>query len=255
MPRPAAAVLAEIGRRVRALRAERGWTRRQLAASTGISERFLADVEHGRANPSVVKLCELADALGTTPAALLGGARPPDARSIVALLGLRGAGKSSVGSALAVELGCRFVELDGEVEQFAGLSLAQIFELNGEEFYRRTEQQVLQRLIDRTREPLVLATGGGIVTEAGTFELLRTRTITVWLRARPEDHWNRVVAQGDTRPMADHDAAFGALGRILDERRKLYALADLTIDTSNRAIAAISSEIAAALRDEHGFAR
>jgi XRE family transcriptional regulator, aerobic/anaerobic benzoate catabolism transcriptional regulator len=227
-------LLAGLGQRARALRADHGQTLRDLAARSGISERFLVQVEAGTANISVRKLAALARALGTTPAELLGGlderSRERE-RPVVALLGLRGAGKTTIGRRLARRLRVPFVELDRRVEEAAGLALDEIFALHGEDYYRRLEKETLE-LILREARSLVLATGGGIVTRADTFALLRRRALTVWLRADPEDHWNRVLQQGDRRPMADHPEAMAELRRLLAARRPLYAEAAHTVDTS-----------------------
>lgn len=239
--------LTDLGARLRELRKARGWSRRELAGASRISERFLADVETGSGNPSLLRLFELADALGTTPAALLGDAGAGGAR-VIALLGLRGAGKSSVGKRLARALGWRFVELDARVEQRSGLTLPEIFAIHGEAHFRRVEREALLAVLDEA-EPTVLATGGGIVTEPETFELLKRRATTVWLRARPEDHWGRVVAQGDTRPMANNGQAFADLGAILEQRERLYRQAQLTVETSGRSVAAIGAELAAKFKE------
>ena len=222
-------LLEALGRRARALRTDAGLTLQELAGRSGLSARFLVQVESGEGNISVRKLAALAQALGTTPAALLSG--PPSAgtrevRPVIALLGLRGAGKTTVGRRLARRLRVPFVELDRRVEQAAGLTLAEIFALHGEDYYRRLERVLAQ---DR---PVVLATGGGIVNSPETYAMLRRRTVTVWLRAHPEDHWNRVVQQGDRRPMADNPEAMGELRRLLVAREPLYATADHTVDTS-----------------------
>ncbi len=241
----ATTILQQLGQQVRSRRSERGWSRRDLARHTGISERFLADVETGKANPSIARLCTLANTFETTPAALLGGdAARPATPARIALLGLRGAGKSSVGAALGERLGWPLIELDAEIERRSGLSLEQIFELNGERDFRRIERQTLRAILDDGPAPCVLATGGGIVTDPETFALLRNHARTVWLRARPEDHWQRVVAQGDTRPMEGQDAAFDALCRILRERERDYRQAEVTIDTSSRDVDGIAAEIA-----------
>lgn len=229
-------LLAALAERVRALRGERRLTLQQLARRARLSPRFLVQVEQGAANISVRKLAGLAAALDTTPAALL--AAPPPARSraraplpVIALLGLRGAGKSTIGRRLARRLRVPFVELDRRVEEAAGMSLGELFALHGEAYYRRLEREALQRVL-ADRRPLVLATGGGLPASPETYALLRENALAVWLRAAPEDHWNRVVQQGDRRPMADHPEAMAELRRLLSSREPLYARAAATIDTS-----------------------
>jgi XRE family aerobic/anaerobic benzoate catabolism transcriptional regulator len=231
-------VLKDLGDTVRALRKRAGWSRRQLAERTRISERFLADIETGRGNPSVLRLCELAAALGTTIEHLLRKpplAAPDHDRHAIALLGLRGAGKSTVGELLAARLGRQFVELDARIELDSGLRIGELFELHGEAWFRRAEREALRALLTPAGEPLVLATGGGLVTAPETYTLLREHAHTVWLRARPEEHWTRVVAQGDTRPMANDAEAFKHLCAILAERERLYAQADVVVDTTTTA--------------------
>ena len=224
-------LLAGLGQRVRGLRLDRKSTLRDLAGRAGLSERFLVQVESGQANISVRKLASLAGALGTTPAELLTGAGGERALPAIALLGLRGAGKTTIGRRLARRLHVPFVELDRRIEEAAGLALDEIFALHGEEYYRRLERETLDGVL-REAQPLVLATGGGIVTRADTFAALRRRALTIWLRADPEDHWNRVVQQGDRRPMADHPEAMAELRRLLAARRPLYAEAAYTVETS-----------------------
>jgi XRE family transcriptional regulator, aerobic/anaerobic benzoate catabolism transcriptional regulator len=233
-------LLLELGGRVRARRTELGWSRARLSEACGVSARYLADLESGRGNISVGRLAAVARALGTGLRTLLpedeattrseaGG--PP----VIALLGLRGAGKSSVGRALAERLGLPFVELDALIEAEAGLSLDELFALHGEGYYRRLERDVLARFLD-AGTAAVLATGGGLVTSPETYALLLGRTRTVWLKARPLDHWNRVIAQGDHRPMAGKRHAMAELKTLLAQRTPLYARAHQTVDTTGRSI-------------------
>ena len=226
-------LLAGLGRAVRERRTLRGLTLRDLAERAGLSVRFLAQVESGQGNISVRKLSSLARALGTTPSELLSGPGGQAALPPIALLGLRGAGKTTIGRRLARRLRVPFIELDRRIEEAAGLGLEEIFALHGEDYYRRLEREALERILAEGR-PAALATGGGIVTHADTFALLRQQALTVWLRASPEDHWNRVVQQGDRRPMADHPEAMAELRRLLASRESLYAESAHTVDTSGR---------------------
>ena len=239
-------LLATLGRRARALRTAKQLTLREVAERSGLSARFLVQIESGEANVSVRKLAALARALGTTPADLLSGPGGELGLPVVALLGLRGAGKSAIGRRLARRLRVPFVELDRRVEEAAGLSLDEIFALHGQDYYRRLERDALEQVLAADR-PVVLATGGGIVTSPDTYALLRRRALTVWLRAEAEDHWNRVVQQGDRRPMADNPEAMAELRRLLAERQPLYADADHVIDTSrlgvDEAAAAIEARV------------
>lgn len=224
-------LLAALGRRARAQRLSRGLTLRDVTERSGVSARFLVQLEAGRGNISVRRLGELARALDTTPASLLSNTGEP-ARPVIALLGLRGAGKTTIGRRLAKRRRVPFVELDRRVEEAADLTLGEMFTLHGEDYYRKLERTVLEDLLQEGR-PMVLATGGGLVASSGTFALLRRSAVTLWLRARPEDHWNRVVRQGDRRPMADHPQAMADLRTLLAAREPLYAMADHIIDTSN----------------------
>ena len=254
-------LLRQIGLQVRHVRGERGWSRRELASQTGLSERFLAQVETGQGNPSVLSLIQIADALGTTAAELL---TPPPRASVIALLGLRGAGKSTVGSALAARLEVPFVELDSRVEEAAGLSLREIFELHGEDYYRRWEREALEAVLAKASETslvssggfppaakggAVLATGGGIVTHRENFDLLRRSATTIWLRAKPEEHWDRVVAQGDHRPMANDPLAKIHLHELLARREDLYRTADHIVDTSGASVEEIVDRIVSFVTD------
>lgn len=236
-------LLAGLGLRVRELRGRAGLTLRELGEQAALSPRFLVQVEAGEGNISVRNLASLARALRTTPAALLIGLGDGPELPVVALLGLRGAGKSTIGRRLARRLKVAFEELDRRVEEAAGLNLREIFALHGEQYYRRLERESLERLLAEGR-PVVLATGGGLVASADTYALLRQRALTVWLRARPEDHWNRVVQQGDRRPMADHPQAMAELRRLLQARAPLYAEADHTVDTSQLGIEGVVDEVA-----------
>ena len=226
-------LLEDLGRRARERRLGRGLTLKQLAARAGLSPRFLVQVEGGVGNISVRNLAALARALGTSPAALLEAADATSGTKLIALLGLRGAGKTTIGRRLARKLRRPFVELDQRVEEAAGLSLGEIFSVHGEDYYRRLEGEALERLLAEDR-PVVLATGGGLVTEPGTYELLLASCLTVWVRATPADHMSRVMAQGDLRPMSDSARAMDDLVSILESREPLYAKADLTLETSRR---------------------
>jgi XRE family aerobic/anaerobic benzoate catabolism transcriptional regulator len=237
--------LESVGTAVRTQREKKGLSRRELAGSSGVSERFLAQLETGDGNISLRRFAEVAQALGTTPAALL-SVPAADAVKPIALLGVRGAGKSTIGAALAKKLDYRFVELDQEIEAAAGLSLGDVFTLHGEAYYRRVEREVLARILAEPA-PTVLATGGSIVNDPTTYALLRSRALTVYLHAKPEDHWNRVVAQGDQRPMAENPHAFEELRGLLAARAKLYARADHTVETSGRTAKQVVAEIAGAL--------
>lgn len=239
-------LLAGLGRRARAHRLAHGWTLREVAERSGVSPRFLVQLEAGRGNISVRRLADVAQALETTPALLLTDTDAP-APEVIALLGLRGAGKTTVGRRLAKRRRVPFVELDRRVEQAADLSLGELFSLHGEDYYRRIEREVLQEVLSEGR-PIVLATGGGLVASPDTFALLRRSAVTIWLRARPEDHWNRVVRQGDRRPMADHPQAMADLRGLLASREPLYSMADHVVDTSQVSVSRIVDSIESALK-------
>ncbi|MES2955741.1 MAG: helix-turn-helix transcriptional regulator [Pseudomonadota bacterium] len=270
----AKATLAELGARVRAWRARRGMTRKALATDSGLSERFLADVESGKGNVSINSLEAAARALNISildlmqdaprPAlarvqgllgrlddtqldqayALLGGtfglSEASGRESRIALIGLRGAGKSTLGLQLANERGVPFVELDREIEREAGTSMNEILLLHGQAGYRRYERRALFRIAEDHASGVVMTTGGSIVSERETFDLLQSRFYCVWLKASPEEHMARVVAQGDMRPF---DSTRGAtseamedLRRILSSREALYARADAVVDTAARTL-------------------
>jgi XRE family transcriptional regulator, aerobic/anaerobic benzoate catabolism transcriptional regulator len=237
-----AALLSTLGRRVRAAREARGWTRRRAAEEAGLSDRFLAEVEAGRGNISVARLARLASAIGVRTSDLV--AEPAPRR--VALLGLRGAGKSTVGRLLAKRLGVPFLELDALVEEAAGLPLRELFAVHGEAYFRRLEREALERVL-QGGEPAVLAVGGSLVNDPETFGRLRAAATTVWLRARPEDHMRRVREQGDLRPMAARSDAMAELKAILAARAPLYAQADVVVDTTHATAARVAERVATEL--------
>ena len=267
------ATLTELGSRVRAWRARRGMTRKVLAADSGLSERFLADVESGKGNVSINSLEAAARALNITVIDLLQDAPRPALGRVqgllsrlddsqldqayallgsnfglhdvlgreqrVALIGLRGAGKSTLGAQLAIERGVPFIELDREIEREAGTSMNEILLLHGQAGYRRYERRALLRIAEEHPDGVVMTTGGSIVSERETFDLLQSRFYCVWLKASPEEHMARVVAQGDMRPFdsngANHEA-LDDLRRILTSREALYARADAVVDTAARTL-------------------
>jgi len=237
-------VLSALAARVRSLRHAKGWTRAALAERSGLSVRFLARIEAGDGNVSLLRLTSLADALDSSPEELL---RPETARSaVVALVGLRGAGKSTVGPLLARRLSIPFIEMDALIQEAAGLPLDQIFELHGERYYRRLERETLERILSEER-PAVLATAGGVVNEPSSWEMLTSRATVVWLKARPEDHFRRVVAQGDRRPMAHRPDAMAELRAMLAARERVYAQSHLTVETTGCTPRLIAARVAEAL--------
>lgn len=259
-----AMLLASIGRRVREGRERRGMARKILSQNSNVSERYLAHLEAGEANASVLILRSVARALGMPLTELVDpqessveqrlirrfldqlperqledvvfrlmrdfGPEAAARKRRVALVGLRGAGKTTLGSALADALHLPFVELDREIERDAGISLSEVFSLYGQTGYRRIERRCLERVIQGNRE-IVMAVGGGIVSEPETYNLLLVNCFTVWIKASPAEHMARVVAQGDFRPMQDSAEAMEDLNRILDARDPLYRKADVTVDT------------------------
>src|ERR671936_591560 len=265
------AFIAAIGRLVRLSRAKRGMTRRQLAQASGASERYLAQIEGAQGNPSVIILASIAraldvpiieliprsngrtaamaqilDVLGRVPVAELpeiadllerraGQDAAADRGRRIALIGLRGAGKSTLGRRLADTLGCPFIELDRLVEQDYGARIPDLIEMGGLATSRRHERVCLERIIDK-HAAAVIATAGGIVSNPETYALLLRRTHTVWVKARPEEHMRRVMAQGDFRPMAQNREAMADLVAILDARSADYARAEAELDTSGDAV-------------------
>ena len=239
------ALLGELGRRLRSVREAQALSVSELARLAGLSRRHLTEVEAGRANPSLTCLFDLAGGLGVAAADLLPGASR--ARSVarggrIALVGLRGAGKSTVGRTLALALEVPFVELDRRIEELAGLPLAQIFELHGSAGFRRLEAEALERVLAEG-ERLVLATGGSIVTSPDAFARLRRTCHTVWLHTEPEVHLERVAQQGDRRPMAGRPRALDELKELLSEREPLYARCELAFDTTARPVGDVVEEL------------
>jgi XRE family aerobic/anaerobic benzoate catabolism transcriptional regulator len=247
-----------LGERVRNARARRGMTRRSLATESGVSERFLAQLEAGEGNISIVRLRRIASAMNIALGDLVRDepARPAElsliaellyrlnpaelrhahhllAAQFTALVGLRGAGKSTLGARLAARLGAPLVPIADRIEQAAGMRIDQIFSLSGQNAYRRYERRCLEEIV-ADHSHAVIETSGGLVSEPETLTLLLDTCFTVWIMASPEEHMARVVAQGDTRPMAGNDEALADLRRILDERKPLYARADVSLDTSGR---------------------
>ena len=262
--------LVALGERVRALRSRRGMTRKAVSIAADVSERHLANLEYGVGNASILVLLQVAQALQCSLAELLGdvttgspewlllrellerrdeatlrrvrvavgellgtgGAAGRATRSPrVALIGLRGAGKSTLGRRLAEDLGFSFIELSGEIEKFAGCTVAEIQALYGQNAYRRYERRALEETIQIYGE-CVIATPGGLVSDPATFNQLLSHCTTVWLQATPEDHMKRVVAQGDLRPMAQSKEAMEDLKGILAGRAAFYSKADFSLDTS-----------------------
>ncbi len=241
------ALLAQIGTRVRRRRTSMGWTLREIADRSGVSSRFLSDLEAGKGNISVARLADVARALDVPMVSLMPSEE--DQKSVVALVGLRGAGKSTIGKALAKHLGLPFFELDALIEKEANLSLGELFSLHGEPYYKRLAYDILLKVLAQN-EPRVIATGGSVVTDPETWQLLKRRTHTVWVKASPEDHWKRVLGQGDTRPMANRTSAMAELRSILSLRAPLYAEAEQTIDTVSVRVSEAVRLITAALRQK-----
>ena len=265
------AFLAAFGDRIRGERARRGMSRKLLAHHAGISERYLTQLESGKGNVSIVLLRHVAAALGLPLSRLVEDETPSPEMTLVrqflsrlepaqlnqayaalsslfeadatasrarriALVGLRGAGKTTLGTAAAKEAGIPFFELDREIERLSGTSLGSVIELYGQQAYRRYEMQALQELLG-SHPRFIVATGGSIVSETATYELLLRSLFTVWVRTTPEEHMKRVREQGDLRPMAGSQQAMNDLRRIVEERSELYGRADLVIDTTGKSVA------------------
>src|SRR5580658_9659654 len=276
--------LKSLADRVRQTRARRGMTRKQLARDSGVSERYLAQTEGGKGNISVLVLRQLAKALNVSVDVLVfegpeppvelvhtveflrrlslddlalarqmllhqfGGVDPAARHRRIALIGLRGAGKSTLGAALAERLEMPFLELDRLIEHESGLTLSLIFDFRGQSGFRQLERQCLEDVIQH-HPRFVVATGGSLVSEPATFERLLSGCFTVWLRASPEEHMQRVIAQGDMRPMSNNRDAMSDLKRILAEREVLYSKADVQLHTAGRTLEESLEMLIQALRD------
>jgi len=252
--------LRALGRRLRLLRAQRGMTRRILSAQSGVSERYISAMEAGTGNSSILLLRALAAALHVELRALLEDEAAPAAPPVVrqpgyqrriALIGMRGAGKSTLGPLLAARFGTEFLELDREIEKEAGLGLAEIMELHGQPGFRRLERSVLERVI-AAFPAVVIATGGGLVAEAATFARLLESCLTVWVKAEPEVHMQRVIDQGDLRPMRDNRRSMEDLRAILASREALYARADIVLETTGRSVDETLARLEAAVGEVAG---
>ena len=236
--------LMKLGSTVRRKRKNFGLSRKRLAELSGISERYLAQLETGTGNVSVVILYKIAKALGYRPEDLLSfNVQEVAQKRGICFIGLRGAGKSTLGKALASDLSMEFVELNTIIEEQSGMPLGEVMALYGQEGYRELEFKALDSLRNRAR--IVLAVGGGLVSSSATYELLRQTFHTVWLKADPDDHMERVRAQGDHRPMSGNPQAMADLKRILTSREALYSLADATVETSGKSVSEVLAELKA----------
>ena len=281
------AFLSFLGKRVRALRARRGITRKMMAHEANVSERHLAQLEAGDGNVSIVLLRRIASALNVSLAEMFSpeaetrrekvliqrflerlpanrmedamrhltrkfGTEEKTRRQRIALIGLRGAGKSTLGSRLASELKFPFIELDAEIEKDAGMPLGEIFSLYGQAGFRSMEQRVLERVLQNCQSG-VISVGGGIVSEKDTYEHLLAHCYTVWIKAQPEEYMARVIAQGDFRVMGGSKQAMRDLRGILEAREPLYRKADFCLDTSGDSIEESFAKLKAALEPQRNL--
>jgi XRE family aerobic/anaerobic benzoate catabolism transcriptional regulator len=231
MERTKGHLLRAFGQRIRHERRELGLSLLQLSERAGLSRRFLVEIEGGRGNPSLEKIAALALALHKPLRALCDLPIHPIPRRRVALLGIRGAGKSTVGPLLAQHLEVPFQELDQAIEDAAGMTTREIFELEGRGGFLRREAEALEQWLGKHGTG-VLALPGSIVNHPQAYDRLLTTCTTIWLRASPVTHWNRVVAQGDTRPMAGNDQAMKHLVDLVEQRREAYERADFVLETT-----------------------
>lgn len=239
--------LVSLGQRLRALRERQGLSRKTLALAAGVSERHLASLETGVGNASILVLLQVAQALKCGLGDLLGPSAQPPRRVRVALVGLRGAGKSTLGRLLASDLGVPFIELTQHIEQLAGCAVPEIQALYGQAGYQRYQRKSLEHALT-CGDDVVIATPGGLVVDDATYALLLAQCTTVWLKAAPEDHMQRVVAQGDLRPMAASVEAMADLRRILADRSPAYARAAVHTDTSAQPLDATFAVLRTQLR-------
>lgn len=282
-PRPETEFLKMLGERVRQERSRREITRKELAKAAYVSERFLAQLETGHGNISIIRLRRIAHALGMgverlaqekngdvpeiagivafleklkpeewrrAQAMLLekfGARSEEERRGRIALVGMRGAGKSTLGALLAERMGALFIELDRRIEQESGVKLSAVFDLYGPAGFHRLEREALEHVLE-THERFVLATGGSIVNEPETFSRLRSACYTVWLKAKPEEHMQRVIAQGDKRPMAGSQWAMADLRKILAGREPMYEQADASVNTSGKTVKQAAVELASVVK-------
>jgi len=280
---PDATYLYDLGQRVRRIRAIRGMSRKVLAQVSGISERYIAQLEGGMGNVSIVLLRRIAAAVSMPVEDLVMDASddwaairrmlrsaaperiararqilagqglpldshpqpiPPDR---IALVGLRGAGKSTLGEIVASRLGWKFLELNRQIERSLGLSVTEIYKLYGQDGYRRLELATLREIVASKTGPLLLATGGGIVAEPLSYELLLSSFHTIWVKTSPDEHMNRVRDQGDLRPMANDSTAMQELVTILTNREPLYSRAETVVDTAGRSVEQSAGDLAMAI--------
>jgi XRE family transcriptional regulator, aerobic/anaerobic benzoate catabolism transcriptional regulator len=276
--------LNSLGKRVREARNRRGMTRKMVAKEADVSERHLAQLESGEGNVSIVLLRRIALAVNVSLTELFAAEsdelvekqliqrvleRLPShrldevaqrllrefsdgdtaRRARIALIGPRGAGKSTLGAKLAQELKVPFVELDREVEKDAGMPLDEIFSLYGQSGYRRIEKRTLERVLQE-QDRAVISVGGGVVSEKETYDRLLASCYTVWVKAQPEEHMSRVIGQGDFRAMAENDEAMEDLRRILEARAPLYRKADVQLDTSGASVDESFAKLKEALQVE-----
>jgi XRE family aerobic/anaerobic benzoate catabolism transcriptional regulator len=221
-------LLKLVAARIRTIRDSQRLTAKEIAKRAGLSARFMSSLEAGEANVSILKLARVAEALDVAVEDLL---RSPKSSGCITVLGLRGAGKSTLGSSLADDLALPFVELDARIESLAGISRAEIFSLHGDAYYRELEVKALREAFGE-HQPMVIAVSGGIITNREAFERCIDETLCVWLQATPEAHLARVRAQGDERPMADRQDAMADLKRLLAQREPLYRRAHIHLDTT-----------------------